>query len=276
MFGLIEMVNKRFLEIAERWKNEEVPSEREKPATEKRRNTRIPNFDYFFLGEDLGKEVHEAIVRKYNADHPFVTSNVFYDEDDNLIKGSKPGYVVAVNEFLRDRNLRTANSYDMQKAIEEGTLNFNGFYEDLSLVIYSEEGETGYLARNLANQIRQRNGKVEFPTLIQLSGLELKTDQNAPQGLSFKLTDKSQTIIAPQLSHENHHKKFSKVDENGLPIFEENGHHTFHAGGYGLRMLVSVGNSDLNSLHGDLVYSSDKGRVVICRESTCIDLGGNN
>ena len=230
MNGLMKMINKRFLKKANEWKNKEVPSEREKPATEKRRNTRMPNFDYFFLGGDLGRETHEAIVRKYNADHPFVTKNVFYDEDDNLIKGSKPGYVVAVNEFLRDRDLRTANSYDVQKAIEKGKLNFYGVYEDLGLVLYSEEGENGYLARNLANQVRQRNGTLDFPTLIQLSGLELKVDEDAPQGLSFKLIDASQTIVAPQLSSENNLEKFSKVDENGLPIFEENGNHTFYAG----------------------------------------------
>ena len=268
------MVNKRFLDFAQRSMNQEVPTEKAKPKPQKvvpmARNV---DFDYFFLDGDLGKEAHEAIIKKYGADHQFVTKNVFYDNDSKLIKGSKPGYILAVNEFLRGNGLRTATSYDVQRAIDEGNLNTKGFYEDLGLVLYSESGENEYFARDLTNQARQRKS-IDFPVMFNLSDLELKVDQNAPQGLAFKLRDDSQIIMTPELLLANDRKKFSKVNQFGVQIFEDNGKYTFYSGNSVLRMLIRNRDSVLGARYWNLSGSDGGGRVIICREATNKNSGG--
>ena len=269
------MLNPKFLQTAGRWMNKDIPEDNSKnPVSQKRTSsTAIPDFDYFFLGDELGKKVHEDVVRKYGS-HAFVTNNVSYDKDTKLIRGSKPGYIVAVNEFLRNKNLRTATSYDVQKAIDEGKLNFSGVYEDLGLVLYSESGENEYLAKDLANQVKKRNGRLELPALFHLTGLELRVDKNAPEGMAFNLTDNSQIIQAQQLSFANDQKKFLKLNESGLPIFDDNGKHTFYAGNSGLRMLIRNRDSYLVARDGNLVDSDDDGRVLVCREAVRSGLGG--
>ena len=269
------MPNPRFIQTAERWKNPETPSEKVKQAEQRRTPTAaVPDYDYFFLGDDLGRETHEAITRKYGAENPFVTKDVSYDSDSKLVKGSKPGYIIAVNEILGDRNLRTATSYDVQKAIDEGKINQSRIYEDIGLVLYSESGENEYLARDLAAQVRKRNGRVEFPTLISLVELGLKVDKNAPNGMAFNLTNDNQIVQAQQLSNANDQKRFSKLNEFGLPIFEDSGKHTFYSGNSGLRMLIRDRDSDLDARYWYLVYSDADGRVLVVREAARSSSGG--
>ncbi len=230
--------------------------------------------DYFLLGNELGRDIHEAIVGKYGADSPFVTRGIFYDEKSGLVKGSKPGYVVAANEFLKGDGMRTVNSYDLQKLIENREPDTRGFLEDLGLVLYSATGKNEYLARDIIGQIKERNGKVDFPTRLNLNELELETDNNAPQGLAFRLTDKTQIVVAQELAQEYPLKKFSKLDQRGIPIFENEGKHTFYAGppaNSGLHVLIRDRDSDLCTWYWDLVDSDASGRVLVCREAARLD-----
>ncbi len=265
------MVNKRFLQTAERWKNQTLPKERtrtEKPS----RDIGTQVLDYSFLGGEIGKKAHEEIVRKYGGDHPFVTQNVFYDEESELIKGSKPGYIIVLNEFLL-RGMRTSTSFDLQKAMDEEKITQRGTYEDLGIVLFSESGENEYLAKDLARQVKDRQ-ELKFPTLIHLTGLELRVDENAPNGMAFKLGENSEIIYAPNLSHSNHGKKFSGLDESGVPIFEDNGSYTFYTGNSGMRVLIRNWDSDLIAGDGVLVYSNAGGRVLVSREAARSKSGG--
>ena len=265
------MPNPRFLQTAERWKNQAPPEERNRVEKTKRA-VDTQDLDYFFLGGKLGKETHDLIVKKYGADSPFVTQNVVYDKNVGLIKGSKLGYIIALNEFLPD-GMRTSTSYDLQKAIDGKKVFQKGTYEDLGLVLYNESGMNEYLARDLAGQIKDRQ-ELRFPALINLTGLKLRFENKAPNGIAFNLGDESQIIYAPILSCSNDRKKFSKLDGDGLPIFEDNGDHTFYAGSSGLSVLFRDRYSDLYARDRYLVYSNADGRVLVCREAARSKSGG--
>lgn len=225
---------------------------------------KVPIENYFFLGKDLGKEIHAKIVSKY-PDNPFVTRDIEYV--DGIVKGSKPGYIVAVNEMLPE-GFRPATSGDVGKIIKEDKLDLRNHYEDLGLVLMSEDEPNKYLGQDLAKQIRQRKPDFKFPILLNLSSLELRVDNNSPYNLAFQLTDKSQIIYAPQLEYKNDDEKFSETDENGLPIFDKGGDKTLYTTEKGLRVLFRNRLLDLNARGRSLVDSFSDGRVIICAEGT--------
>ena len=51
------MTNPRFLQTADRWKNEEVPVELPNPTASKKFPITIPDFDYSFLGLSVGNNI---------------------------------------------------------------------------------------------------------------------------------------------------------------------------------------------------------------------------
>ena len=70
-----------------------------------------------FLGGEWGRMVHDEVVEKYGADNSLVTSGVYFSDD--LVKGSKPGYVVAVNNIIEQAGLRTATPADLENVLSK-------------------------------------------------------------------------------------------------------------------------------------------------------------
>ena len=70
--------------------------------------------------------------------------------------------------------------------------------------------------------------------LILLRGLALEEDDESTYGLVHLLTDETQIIQAPELSHLNDRKRFSRVDERGIPVFDNEGTRTFYTRRNGL------------------------------------------
>lgn len=212
-------------------------------------------------------------IKKRYKDFPAVKSATFYR--DGVVNGSNPFYVVAVNEMLSEGR-RTATQADLEKILENETLDLNGVFADTALVLRSVDRPNEYLAEKLAMQIRARYPytpphafRVLFcPVMIPLSELELEKDQNSRHGLAFKLKENANVIHAPQLDHNNNRKRFSKTNVDGLPIFDDKGKRILHTRESGLsRLYLSEGNlySDFNNLNCAGAYGA--GRVVIVSNS---------
>ena len=207
-----------------------------------------------FLDGDFGRAVNDAVQAKYGKFGAI--SKIRYA--DGVVKGSNPFYVTAVNEVISPEGLWTATPADLERAIDAG-VELEGTYEDSALVLRDEEEPNKYLARTLAEQIKPK----KFPAMVLLKDLRLKEDKESQYGLSFKLKDGAEVIHAPQLSGENHGKRFSKTDENGLLIFCENGKRTLYTINSGLSGLCLCGFSGLDSVVEGLDSSSGIGRVVV-------------
>ena len=218
----------------------------------------------FLGGDGIGLwSIDREVKRKYK-DFPAVSSATFYE--DGVIKGSNPFYVVAVNEILREEGRRTATPADLERLLEGNLLDLDGVFVDLALVLRSGDRPNKYLAKNLRTQIRSRfSSKLLLPVMLPLAGLKLERDQNSRHGLAFKLRDYARMrVYAPQLNHKNDRKRFSKTDEDGLPLFDENGKRTLHTRNSGLsRLYLSENNlySDFNYLDCSGAYGA--GRVVV-------------
>ena len=261
------MVNKRFLQIAERWMNKEAPSERVQPAILVPRNTgsfNTNNAGYSFLEGDFGREADKEIQGKYGKFNAI--NQIGYNKENGVVQGSNPFYVIAVNEVLRDKGLkiRTATQADLERMLKTGEMDLRGVYEDTALVLRNEKAPNEYLAKDLMKQVKSREPKQRMPVMIPLNGLELQKDSNSKDGLSFKLTDESQIIYVPVLNKPP--GNFSSEDINkktGLPEKLGKGNRTLYTRDSGLSRLYLFRYLGLSSDWYGLASSSSNGRVVL-------------
>jgi len=231
------------------------------PVKESKALIEIPEFipQVGFLGGKEGKEINEEIQAKYKKFSALQKS--FYSK--GIVKGSNPFYVVAVNEIIRSKGLRTATQADLERVLKTETLDLRGYYEDSALILRNEDKPNAYLERDLTRQIKEKIGKDrKIPIMIPFSGLELRADQDSEHGLAFNLTDDSEIIYAPQLSRKNNYKKFSETNDKGLPIFSKDGNRTIYTRDSGLSWLFLYSNLVVDSFVG-LDASDAHGRVVV-------------
>ena len=215
-----------------------------------------------FLGGEWGRLVHNEVVGKYGTDNSLVTKNVRFSDD--VVKGSKPGYVIAVNNVLQQAGLRTATPADLEEVLREERLKLRGQYEDTALVLRNTNEPNAYLAGKLMTEVKSRLGKdIKNPIMIPLNGLDLVEDKDSDYGLSFTLKEDAELISAPELVNTNDYKKFSKTNEKGLPIFDTNGNRTLYTRDSGLSRLYLNYDLDLGSDDSGLGDSDDDGRVVV-------------
>jgi len=154
---------------------------------------------------------------------------------------------------------------------KEGQDLFRGNYEDLGLVLRTNGdlySSNNYNARHLYEQLEHRGIKPskESPVLISLRGLALEEDDESSYGLVHLLTDETQIIQAPELSHLNDRKRFSRADERGIPIFDGKGERIFYSGQGGLgRFCLDGGLGLYSGWYRDLADSDAVGRVAVVK-----------
>lgn len=235
------MPNPRFLDLAKRLRNEDLPLEKKDPIPQAGQGVTPvsgSSFQAKLLEGDFGKKVlneYKLSVSGKYRDNPALDKFTF----DGCVKGSNPYMDVLMDSILRKYDMHVAIPKDVDRIIQENLLDLRNCYEDMAFVLYSESDPNTYLSQNLIRQIGKNN--LQFPSFIPWNGLELTLDLNAPNGLAFKLKDRSFVIAAPELSSGNDKKKFSQTDEYGRPEFDVNGNRTFYAGDSGLRVLIRTG-----------------------------------
>jgi len=260
------MPNPRFLQTAERWKNKEIPTEREKKQRSVKQKTPFftGNVNYSFLEGDSGKQILKEYNKRVKADYKDSSALKVLFFSDNVVKGSNPFAFILLNKILTQQKMRIATPADLERALEKEAINLGNTYEDSALVLRSSGEPNGYLASDLINQVKQR-GNLKYPLMIPLAGLDLKYDSNSPHNLSFQLTDFAELIYAPQLKDKNNRSKFNRGDEKGLPIFDKSGSRILCTAEGGLRRLHRYWNG-LDAFNRALATSGSNGRVTVCAE----------
>ena len=142
-------------------------------------------------------------------------------------------------------------------------------YEDTGLA-QATEGDSyannDYVSRNFFAQIKHRTEKTptpDVPTRVSLRGLSLKEDANSDYGLVFAIGDEAEIILSQELSYHNNGRRFSRTDERGVPIWDENGTRAFYARDNGLSGVCLSWGLVLLSRYEDLAFSGSGGRVVV-------------
>lgn len=214
-----------------------------------------------FLEGAFGEYILEEYKGRAKADYGNNPALGVLSLKDGVVLGSNPYAVVLVNQILRGagRTERTATPADLGQIIDSGecALDLRGTYEDAALVLYSTEGANQYLAENLFKQI----GRPKLPLVIPLKDLDLIKDDSP--NLGFHVLDDEGIVYAPQLTAENNRRRFTQTDQNGLPIFDENGAKTAYTASDGLRGFFRGRNLYLGASNVVLSCSYEAGRVII-------------
>jgi len=257
------MTNPRFLDLAKRLRNDSLPVEKKDPSPQ---GGQVINpfsgltFQARFLDGDFGKQVFNEyslrVAGGYGKNNPVLGKFSF----DGCVKGSNPYMAVLMDKILEKYGMHVATPKDVDEVIQRNLLDLRNCYEDMAFVLYSESDPNSYLSQNLVRQIGKNN--IQFPSFIPWNGLELTLDSNAPNGLGFKVKDKSFVVPALELAKANNGKKFSKTDEYGRPEFDINGNRTFYSEDSGLRVLIRYWDQDLGAGGRGLVSSGADGRVI--------------
>ena len=233
-------------------------------------NTRVnrENVTYNFLEGDFGKQILDEYTQLVKNEYQNVSDLQKLSFENNVVEGSNPFAFVLLNKVLQNHGKWIARPTDLERALEEKSINLKGTYGDSGLVLRSNTDPNQYLAQNLIAQIEQRE-ELQSPLMIPLEGLILKYDSSSPNDLSFQLTDFTELIYAPQLDKTNHGKKFNNGDEQGLPIFDKNGSRKLYSNeGEGLCRLCRGRVLGLGARNRNLSNSDSYGRVIVCAEGT--------
>jgi len=185
-----------------------------------------PNQNVSFLADEGMLKDYQERIKSYSKRAQEVLNIFTYD--NGLIKGSNP----FANVALASKHLALPS-----QVLHDSELNpefFRGNYEDLGLVLKTN-GDSSFKnnnpdAKKLYEQLKKRGitPSEENPVMISLRGLGLEADKSH-YGLMHKLTDETEIVQAPELSYQNNGRKFSRTDERGIPIFDEDGTRTFYA-----------------------------------------------
>ena len=289
-----KMVNKRFLQTAERWKNPSLPAEKTQPVRPTTPTPQPNNFstnpDSSFLFSYDGEhgQFFQELITKANAIYsgtgaeiPAGTSG---EIQGHLIKRMGLISTIASDSNLRSAGLHPITATQSEYLLKEGKLtNPEDNWEDFGMVLYdrSQSGCNPKEAQALYDSLKAHRtdlslseSDLENRLIVVNPGAEV--DSNMPHGVK--------PIIIPGITQVYQHEVLEKVGEDpsfdgyglngGLPLLNQlgSGSRTLYmpdeTSDIGLRVLCRDGDLDLNAWDWDLAYSGSDGRVNFARSAS--------
>ncbi len=284
------MVNRRFLELAERLRNDSVPKAVRKKKEGKARTPEFNatvNGDPFLLQYDaFGKELIAKSNRTYAGTAAEIPEGTSGEVEQMYILRR----LALITTLASDRTLQSKGYWPITPAQSETYLQAGKLvtpednWEELGLVLYdtSNDGENPYESKALARSIRENARELG----LDKKGLEkrlvvvhpgLKIDSSAPHGVV--------PIVLPGITQVYTHEVLAKAGEDpqfkgygltgGLPKIaqlDEDGDRTLYlpdeTEDIGLRVLVRDGDLDLDAGGSDLTFDGARGRVHFAPQGT--------
>ena len=213
----------------------------------------------------------------YNEVSKTIKSGVWYDEDSKTMRGSSTFLSARVDSIARNlgQGIRVATLADLSRP-EIMKIMKDKFYSDTPAIVLRSLKDSfeqnRLLIKQLAPMIEKKVGKLNLPVLI--IGFDVKPSKSGEgYGLDIVARDDFSVLQDERLSGKYDGQRFSNVDENGLPIFDNSGSRTWFARNQGISRLCLNRNLDLYSwCYGDdsLAYSYDYGRVALVRDAVAV------
>lgn len=189
-----------------------------------------------------------------------------YQPETQTMRGSNPFIVARVDSLLRPYGIRVANLRDLSR-LEIMSMVKDMHYTDApALVLRTLDDPNSRnlpLIEKITEEVERVNGKLELPVMI--TGFDvapLEGDSNG-YGLNIVPRDDFKAVHDDRLEGKYNMKKFSQVDELGLPKFVANGSRTWYAREQGVSWLCLGRLLYLSSSLELLADSNDSGRVVL-------------
>ncbi|MEK6909306.1 MAG: hypothetical protein AABX23_04610 [Nanoarchaeota archaeon] len=284
------MVNRRFLELAERLRNDSAPARKKFKATNGKSPPPLlmnPTGDPFLLQYDVfGKELIAKSNRTYAGTAAEIPDGTSGEVEQMYILRR----LALITTLAGDRTLQSKGYWPITPAQSESYLQAGKLvtpeenWEELGLVLYdtSSDGENPYESKALAKSIREHARELG----LDKKGLEkrlvvvhpgLKIDSSAPHGVV--------PIVLPGITQVYAHEVLAKAGEDpqfkgygltgGLPKIsqlDDSGDRTLYlpdeTEDIGLRVLVRDWDLDLDARDWNLTDDNADGRVHFAPQGT--------
>ncbi|MCK5321054.1 hypothetical protein KAJ38_00585 [Candidatus Pacearchaeota archaeon] len=215
------------------------------------RNLELPTVR--FLSADEEGKYKELVNKKYSSERARKNLNV----SSSIFKIIE----------LQNQGVKVATLSDLGLIVEQHGNWIYEFHIDAPAVVLRGKRDyyspNNFLARDLENQIK----KIPLGNPVIVYGLSLEESANSIYGLKFKTTNKTRFYEVPELSDRYNGKTFSKTNEKGIPIFDENGNRTLCTQEGGLSRLGVFPEGDFKSDQGDLASSNSDGRIIVVNDN---------
>ena len=287
-----KMVNKRFLQTVERWKNSSLPAERNQQTKTTTKspetNTNFSNNvsdSFIFSYDGPHKDYFQELISKHNkvysgtgAEIPAGSSG---EIQGHLVK--RMGLITTIynNSQLKSANLWPITPSQSEALLKDGKLTKpEDNWEDLGIVLYdrSENGENQKEAQALYESLKKHRQDLS----LSQSDLENKLIIiNAGAEVDLGMSHRVKPIILPGLTQVYQHEVLEKVGEDpdfdgyglngGLPLLNQlgSGSRTLYmpdeTEDIGLRVLYRGRGLGLGAGGGGLASSNGNGRVNFAR-----------
>jgi len=205
-----------------------------------------------FLNEEEQARYEEA-VKRFNSKKA----------RDNLSVPRNGSNIFKVS-LLNHIGIPTATLQELDLIAREVPEFLEGHSEDAPAVILASSGDSygfnDYVAKSLAGLI----GRESFSNPVIVEGLVPEDDDSSFYGLRFGKGEKFRVIEAPDFSHRNNGRRFSRINPDYSIEFEDKGSRTLYTRDNGLSRLFLDGGLNLVANVG-LDDSGAYGRVVVMK-----------
>lgn len=185
-----------------------------------------------------------------------------YDPKTKTLRGDNPFIEARIDSLVRPLGLRVANLGDLGRPEIMRIVKGKYYSGTPALVLRSMKDSNTInlpLVKRVAELAEEKAGKLKFPFMVK--GFD------SPESYSVVPRDDFTVIYDERLDGKYDGKKFSDVDELGLPVFDKGGNRTWYARGEGLSGVYLDSDLGLYSRNDYLAYSDDYGRVVLVSEA---------
>src|SRR3989338_9220361 len=275
------MINKRFLEFAERHRSQELPKEKSQAPNPIQTPVQFPNVDSSFILEydDFGRELitkSNEIFKGTKAEIPIKNGGFLRGKSE----GEVPNMYIAkrlalITTIANDQQLRSGNLWPItplqsELLFRDGKLpKPDKYWEDLGLLLYdtSPNGSNPKEAKSLYDSLVQHRqdfglSQSDLSSRLLVVNAGLEVDASMPHGVRpIVIPGVSQIYHPKMLENTGSNYKFEYGLDNGIPKFNETGegkriiYMPSETQNIGLRVLIRGRNSDLDAWVRYLVNS---------------------
>ena len=202
---------------------------------------------------------------------------IVFDARTNTLIGSNVFVAAKIDTLVKPLGMRVANLRDLSRPEIMVMIKDNFYTNATTLVLRSADyfyERNLPLTEQISQEVERVNGKLQLPVMV--TGFDVKSieDKNG-YGIAIVPRDDFKGVHDERLKGDYDRKRFSEVDELGLPKFDRNGSRTWHARDSGLTGLFLYEDLDIGSWDGNLSYSGGDGLVVlVSAEGTAKNLEG--
>ncbi|MEK6855049.1 MAG: hypothetical protein AABX73_02395 [Nanoarchaeota archaeon] len=193
-----------------------------------------------------------------------MANGISYDRKTKTLVGSNVFAAARIDSILRHLGIRVANLRDLSRSEVMAMVKDNHYTDAPALILRSTDDSYEAnlpIIKQLVQAVEKANGQLQLPLMV--TGFDVRAEKDAGYGIVVVPRDDFKAVSDPRLSGENDGKRFTEVDELGLPKFDSNGNRGWYAKSHGLSGLYLDGLLDVFSRCDNLALSDGNGRVVL-------------